>query len=86
MLMLQFRHSGPAPSLDEVARIFSLEPDEIDAKFGVIATDPQVGLYAVRIKSSTEQKINAALALRPRYPDEGLFGDTRVEPFGLPTK
>jgi hypothetical protein len=86
-LILQFRHSGSAtPSVDEVARIFGIKPEDLDSDYGVIATDPSARLYTVLVNTSTEPKIKAALAQRPKYPDEGLFGNPRVEGFDLPKK
>lgn len=83
-MMLQFRHSGPAPKLDEVRRMFALEAGEIDTDFGVIATDPTAGLYTVLVAASAAARVAAALATRPADPAEGWFGNPRVEPFGSP--
>ncbi|WP_296679183.1 hypothetical protein [Novosphingobium sp.] len=82
--MLQFRHAGSAPSMDEVCRLFSLAPDELDRQFGVIATDPADGLYTVLIDARAAPRVSAALAARPAHPAEGLFANPPIEPFDLP--
>ncbi|WP_086618962.1 hypothetical protein [Erythrobacter tepidarius] len=83
-VMLQFRHRGMAPGLDEVAALFGLAPGEIDATFGVIATDPAEGLYTVRIDVRGADRVRAALAQRPADPAEGLFANPPIAPFGPP--
>src|SRR5438093_8298158 len=39
-MLLQIRHRGSAPSVDDVRRLFNLKTNEIDTSFGVVATDP----------------------------------------------
>ncbi len=78
--LLQFHQPGAAPSLAEVLATFGLDRDDVDAEFGVVATDPSAGLFVVRVEDRALDKVRAALALRPRHPAEGLFGDPRVEP------
>jgi len=80
--MLQFRHEGGAPTLDDVRASFGLEADEVDAEYGVVATDPRDDLYVVRVHGPAVEKLLAALAERPGDGAEGLFGDPRVEPTG----
>ncbi len=84
-VMLQFRHQGLAPSLDEVRRLFDLGPGEVDAQFGVIATDPAAGIYTVLVASAATKRVEAVLATRSRDPAEGIFANPRIEPFGPPT-
>ena len=83
-MMLQFKHKGPAPSVEDVRRIFKLEPEDIDREFGVIATDPAEGLYTALVATKAAQHIKTVLASRPRDPAEGLFANPRIEPFGPP--
>ena len=83
-VMLQFKHAGSAPSLDEVRREFNLKPDEIDRQFGVIATDPQEGMFTVLIDAAATHRVQAELAKRPRNSAEGIFANPRIEPFGPP--
>lgn len=85
-VMLQFKHQGSAPSVDEVRRLFDLEADEIDTQFGIIATDPTEGLYTVLVAAKASERIETMLATRPRDPAEGIFANPRIEPFGLPEK
>jgi hypothetical protein len=83
-VMLQFKHQGSAPSLDEVRRLFNLKVDEIDPQFGVIATDPDKSIYTVLVASKASERVRAVLATRPRDPAEGIFANPRIEPFGQP--
>jgi hypothetical protein len=83
-VMLQFRYPGHAPSLADVARLFNLKANEIDAEFGVIATDPIEGLYTVLIDARARKRVEAVLATRPHDPAEGIFANPRIEPFGPP--
>ncbi len=84
--MLQFKHPGEAPSLDEVRGLFGLGADEIDAQFDVIATDPAGGLYTVLVAVSARGRIESVLAARPRDPAEGLFANPRIEPISPPKR
>jgi hypothetical protein len=83
-VMLQFKHPGSPPSVDEVCRLFNLKPDEVDIQFGIIATDPAGGLYTVLIDAKARKRVEATLATRPRDPAEGIFANPRIEPFGPP--
>ena len=80
-MMLQFRHEGAPPSVGDVGRLFGLSPDEIDEGFGVVETDPAVGLFTVLVTPSGAKKAAAVLAARPAFPGEGLFGNPVVTPF-----
>ena len=83
-MLLQFKHQGAAPSMDEVRRLFSLQTGEIDTAYGVIATDPSQGLYTVLVDAKARGRVDAALAKRPRDAAEGLFANPRIQPFGPP--
>src|SRR5439155_1242976 len=51
-MLLQIRHRGSAPSVDDVRRLFNLKTNEIDTSFGVVATDPSEELYTVLIDAN----------------------------------
>jgi hypothetical protein len=85
-VMLQFKHKGSAPSVDEVCRLFNLKADEIDTQFGVITTDPAEGIFTVLVAAKASERVNAVLATRPPNPAEGIFANPRIEPFGQPEK
>ena len=85
-VMLQFKHQGSTPSVDEVRRLFNLSADEIDSQFGIIATDPAEGIYTVLVAAGASDRIEVVLASRPRDPAEGIFSNPRIEPFGPPEK
>lgn len=83
-VMLQFKHQGKAPTLDEVRRLFNLDPDEIDKAFAVVATDPAQSLYTVLIAARAAERVEAVLSTRPRDPAEGIFSNPRIEPLEPP--
>ena len=83
-VMFQFKHQGLAPSLGDVCRLFNIKSDEIDAEFGVIATDPNNGIYTVLIDAKASERVESVLATRPKDPAEGIFSNPRIEPFGPP--
>lgn len=84
-VMLQFKHRGDAPSLEDVLRMFDLHDYEIDTQFGVIATDPVEGLYTVLMDAKATVRVENRLAKRTKDPSEGIFANPRIEPFGPPT-
>jgi hypothetical protein len=83
-MMVQFRHAGPHPSLAEVARMLGIGADKLDGVFGVIATDPDAGLYTVLVDSEVAAAVSQRLAERGDDKAEGVFSNPRVEPFGPP--
>ena len=84
--MLQFKHKGSAPSIDEVRQLFNLDVDEIDTQFGVIATDPTESIYTTLVAAKASERIKAVLAARPHNRAEGIFANPQIEPFGEPKK
>ena len=62
-VMLQFKHQGPAPLIDEVSRLFNLQVNEIDTQFGVIPTDPAEGIYTVLVAAKASERVKAVLLL-----------------------
>jgi hypothetical protein len=83
-VLLQFKHPGAKPTIDDVIRLFDLQVSEVDVEFGIIATDPEAGLYTVLVASAAQNRVIAALARRQPDAAEGIFSNTRVEPFGPP--
>jgi hypothetical protein len=77
--MVQLQLPEGRPSLAEAAGLLGIEPAELDPEFGVIGTDPERGLYAVRIAAGAVPRAEAALALREPTPAEGLFSDPPIE-------
>lgn len=81
--MVQFRHRGPAaPTLAEVCERFGLNAEELDPVFGVIATDPEAGLYAVLVAETSTERVAKALASEDPDPSAGVFANPQIEPFG----
>jgi hypothetical protein len=73
---------GSAPTLEEVCERFGFGGDEVDHEFGVVATDPDEGSYAVVVEETAVQRI------RGERVDEakaitGPFANPRIEPFDL---
>lgn len=82
--MLQFSHPDGEPTLDQVARLFGIPRTALDDDFGVIATDPEAGLYTVLVDTAVGPQVETVLARRPKTDGEGLFSNPRIEPFGPP--
>jgi hypothetical protein len=78
--LLQFHEPGGAPQLREVLAMLGLQPADVDAEFGVVATDARAGLFTIRVEDRAVERARAALAGRPPHPAEGVFGDPRIEP------
>lgn len=83
-VMVQFEQTGPPPSLEQVRDLLGLQPGEIDTQFGVIATDPEQGLYAVLIAAAARKRVESVLADRSHSSAEGIFSNPQIEPFGPP--
>lgn len=83
-VMLQFRHSGRAPTLAEAAAMFDLKPPEVDPSFGVIATDPGADLYTILIDPAAVPRAKARVVARGGGPEEGIFSSPRIEPTNGP--
>jgi len=66
--------------------MFDLNTHEIDPDFGVIATDPDEGLYTVLVDARATNRVETVLATRRPDPAEGIFANPRIEPFGPPQK
>ena len=81
-LMFQFHHPGATPpSIEEVRQEWRLSPSDLDAGYGVVAVDPQSGLYVVLVRPEAAERLRQELAARgPQDPAVGLFGNPRVEP------
>lgn len=79
-VLLQFRHKGKPPDLLEAATLFGLSETEVDAEYGVIATDPEAGLYSMLINEAASHKVKAVFEARGAASDEGLFSNVRIEP------
>lgn len=83
-VMLQFKHQGQPPTVDDVRRLFNLDVDEIDQNFAVVGTDPSQGIYTVLIAATAAERVQAVLATRPGDPAEGIFSNPGIEPLGPP--
>jgi hypothetical protein len=83
-VIVQFKHVGPAPSLSEAATQLGVSVSELDATYGVISTDAASGLYSVLVEDPAVNRVEAALNARQRDPAEGVFPNSKVEPFGKP--
>jgi len=83
-LMLQFHHAGGKPTLEQVRELFGLAAGDLDQGYGVVATDPNAGVYVVLITPDAVKKAHMRLEQRPKHPREGIFGNPRIEPTGPP--
>jgi hypothetical protein len=85
-VIVQFKHTGPAPSLSEAANELGVMVSELDPSYGVISTDAADALYSVLLDDSAATRAEAALKARGKDPAEGVFSNPRIEPFGPPQR
>jgi hypothetical protein len=80
-VLFQFRHPGGAPTLEQVRAEYGLNPNEVDATFGVIATDTADHLYTVLVDATATARIEARLRATGQNGDPavGVFSNPRVE-------
>jgi hypothetical protein len=79
-MMLQFHHAGGKPTLEQVYELFGLATGDLDEDYGVVATDPNAGMYVVLIRPHAVENARTRLAQRAQHPQEGIFGNPRIEP------
>ncbi|HYN46736.1 MAG TPA: hypothetical protein VES64_08600 [Allosphingosinicella sp.] len=82
--MIQLRLPKGRPTLEEAAATVGLDVGDLDPGFGVIATDPDDGLYTIRVRRDAAEKAREALDARGVGGAEGIFSDPRIAPFGPP--
>jgi len=82
-VMVTFQAEGPAPTIAELQRRFSLTDDEIDRSFGVIEVDPQDHTFTILVEESAAQKVQPG---GPITKVAGPFSNPRIEPFGPPER
>lgn len=82
-LLVQFRMLMPSqktPSIEEVCRYFEISDDWLDQDFGVIATDPDDGLYTILVSAEAATKLEAILG-QDDDPATGVFSNVKNEAF-----
>ncbi len=86
-VMVQFHYRGnTAPDLQAVAQRFGVAVSDIDNDFGVIVTDPDAHLATILVTRDVADIIEPHLnvAGQDASAGEGVFGDVRIAPFGIP--
>jgi hypothetical protein len=76
MLMTVHGTDGP-PTLAEAAEELGIVVDDLDSRFGVVATDPEKGLYTVQLREGRQP---------PKWdeskPYQGPYSNPKIAPFG----
>ena len=75
-VMVTLRLDPEQASLAAVCRLLGLEPDEIDAGFGVVNISPAEHLYTILVDEATATRVRGA------EPVQGVYANPRIEPFG----
>jgi hypothetical protein len=83
-VMIQMAFPKGKPSLAEAAQALGLDESELDRDFGVIETDPERRLFALRVEESAAPRAAEAIRARASGDAEGLFSDPKIAPFGPP--
>ncbi|HMG47367.1 MAG TPA: hypothetical protein VK614_07905 [Allosphingosinicella sp.] len=83
-VMIQLSLPDGKPTLAEAAATVGLDIAELDPEFGVIATDPDAGLYTIKVQADAAERAREALAARGVGGVEGIFSNPKIAPFGPP--
>lgn len=83
-VLFQFRHPGPAPSVDSVCEEYGFERDELDLDFGVIQVDSAESLYTVLVDEKAKDRLEPTLRSDASNQSIGFYANPRIEPFGPP--
>lgn len=73
---------GSPPTLDQVRERFALGGDEVDDQFGVVATDPDAGVYAILVEEGAIERLRGERTEEAKAV-KGPFANPRIEPFDL---
>ena len=75
MVLMVVKGDKGVPTLIDAARQLRVPVEDVDASFGVVAVDPDKGLYSVRVRPDH---------LPPSESSEyrGPFSDPKIEPMG----
>jgi hypothetical protein len=61
VVFFQFRHTGRAPDLAEVAARYGFEAGELDPVFGVVSTGRERDLYLVLAQAAARRRVESTL-------------------------
>ncbi|MBF6327332.1 hypothetical protein [Nocardia transvalensis] len=64
----------PGSALTDALRVLQLAKEDVDTAFGLVAVDPDAGLYAIRVTD------DAAARLTTSGNGATIFADPRIEP------
>jgi hypothetical protein len=79
-VMVQFRYIGKKPTLVEAAQHLGVTADRLEPDFGVIATDPESGLFTVLVDEAAAATADATLRAMGAGADEGAFSNPQIGP------
>ena len=71
-VIVQFKHFGPAPKLNEAANDLGVLVEELDEAYGVIPISEEKSIYSVLVDDRAVNRVEAALNARPKDPEEGV--------------
>jgi hypothetical protein len=66
----------PKATLEQAMQRLDLTEEEVDTAYGLVALDPDQGLYALRVTEAAGRRAAPA--------DGGPFSDPPIEPYGPP--
>ncbi len=82
LVLVQLVLPDDAATPEAAAARLGVAVSDLDAGYGVVATDPDAGLHAVMLRAALADEVAARLA--GGDPAEGVFANPRIEPFGPP--
>lgn len=78
-VMVNIQSAAGAPSMEAIKQRFGLSDAEIDPAFGVVAVDPEAGLFTVRVDERAAGKLGSTAD----WTIEGPYSNPRIAPFDL---
>jgi hypothetical protein len=76
-VLMTVQGTDGAPTLADAAKELGIAVDDLDSRFGVVATDPDKGLYTVQLLEGRE------LPKRDESkPYQGPYSNPEIAPFG----
>jgi hypothetical protein len=72
----------PGATLESAMRQLDLSREEVDADYGLVAIDPDSGLYGLRVTETASHRVIARTTDTDTY--SGPWADPRIEPYGPP--
>jgi hypothetical protein len=75
-VLMTIEAPGEPPTPESIRDRYGLADAELDARFGVVAVDPQAGIYTVMVEDAAAAKLSSGGGWTVRGP----FSNPRIAP------